>query len=201
MFAELNSDEFVIIAAAQDTQGVEAAAPWYEQAGVTFIGLVDPEHQISALYNLVNVPSAVWIDETGKVRRIDEGTYATVHTMGDFSFGREDYAPMVVDWVAHGDSSVHVKDGVDIGIQPKSDMAAQADAAFRMASFFKSTSQDEKAQQYWQMAQQLNPESWNYHRQDWAYTPEEAGANWQEKVQTLGDKPYYKPIDGLDEGQ
>ena len=66
---------------------MEAAAPWYEQAGATYVGLVDPEHKLSALYNLVNVPSAVWIDEAGRVRRIDEGTYATVHKMGDFSFG------------------------------------------------------------------------------------------------------------------
>lgn len=48
------------------------------------------------------------------------------------------------------------------------------------------------------MAQALNPDSWNYHRQDWSFTPAEAGINWQRKVQTLGDKPYYRPIDGLD---
>ena len=84
----------MIIAAAQDTEGVTAAAPWYEQANATYVGLVDPTHSISALYNLVNVPSAVWIDEQGRVRRIDEGTYATVHTMGEVSFGREDYATM-----------------------------------------------------------------------------------------------------------
>ncbi len=160
------------------------------------MGLVDPTHQISALYNLVNVPSAVWIDEQGRVRRIDEGTYATVHRMGDFEFGREDYAPMVADWVAQGDASPHVAEAV--ALAPKSDNAAKAEAAFRLAGYFKSVEQSDKAEQYWRMAQELNPDSWNYHRQDWAYTPEEAGANWQKKVQTLGDKPYYKPIQGLD---
>jgi len=158
---------------------------------------VDPNHQISALYNLVNVPSAVWIDEQGRVRRIDEGTYATVHNMGDFEFGRDDYAPMVADWVENGDRSAHVAEPV--AVAPKSDDAARADAAFRLASYFKAVEQTARAERYWQMAQQLNPDSWNYHRQDWAYTPEEAGANWQNKVQTLGDKPYYKPIEGLDE--
>ena len=56
---------------------------------------MDEAHTISSLYNLVNVPSAVWIDEHGRVRRIDEGSYATVHDLNGFKFGREDYAPMV----------------------------------------------------------------------------------------------------------
>ena len=188
-----------MIAVAQDTQGAEAAAPWYERAKATYVQLVDPAHEVSALYNLVNVPSAVWIDETGRVRRIDEGTYATVHTMGDFEFGRTDYAPMLVDWVANGEDSIHVAEPV--AIAQKSDDAAKADAAFRMASYFKDTGRGAKADQYWRVAQDLNPDSWNYHRQDWAYTPDEAGANWQEKASALGEKPYYKPIEGLDSGQ
>ena len=157
---------------------------------------MDPTHEISALYNLVNVASAVWIDENGRVRRIDEGSYATVHRMGDFEFGRADYAPMVANWVANGDNSPHVAEPVVVAA--RSDEAARADAAFRMASHFKATGADVKADQYWRMAQELNPDSWNYHRQDWAYTPEEAGANWQKKASALGEKPYYKPIKGLD---
>ena len=150
------------------------------------------------MYNLVNVPSAVWIDEAGTVRRIDEGTYATVHRMGDFEFGRNDYAPMVADWVAKGENSSFLPDPGAINIAAKSDNAALAETAFQLAGYFKTQGQASKADQYWAMAQKLNPDSWNYHRQDWAYTPEEAGANWQQKVQTLGEKPYYKPIEKLD---
>ena len=73
------------------------------------MSLVDEDHRISSLYNLVNVPSAVWIDETGHVRRIDEGTYATTHNLGGFEFGRTDYAPMVTSWVKEGERSAHLK--------------------------------------------------------------------------------------------
>jgi hypothetical protein len=197
----LESQDFIILAAAQDTQGTEAAAPWYERAEATFVGLVDPTHSISALYNLVNVPSAVWIDEVGRVRRIDEGAYAAVNKMGDFEFGRADYAPMVADWVTKGDNSEYVSEPGELQIAAKSDDAARADAAFRLGNHFKAGDDEQRAEQYWQLAQRMNPDSWNYHRQDWAYTPEEAGSNWQQKVQTLGDKPYYKPIEGLDEGE
>jgi hypothetical protein len=146
----------------------------------------------------VNVPSAVWIDTEGKVRRIDEGTYATTHNLGGFEFGRTDYAPMVASWVREGEDSPHIANASNVEIGPKSDDEARAEPAFRLGNHFQSLGQDKKANQYWALAQKLNPTSWNYHRQDWAYTPEEAGANWQRKVQTLGEQPYYKPIEGLD---
>ncbi|MBH80377.1 MAG: hypothetical protein CMQ49_07715 [Gammaproteobacteria bacterium] len=50
----------------------------------------------------------------------------------------------------------------------------------------------------WQSAQPLNPDSWNYARQDWSFTLQEAGANWQRKFEALEGRPYYKPITGLD---
>ncbi len=193
----MSDENFIIIAAAQDAQGLAAAAPWYERAGISYVGLVDERHIVSSLYNLVNVPSAVWIDETGKVRRIDEGTYATVHDLGGFKFGRTDYAPMVTDWVNRGDASQYVK--TPLHMVEKSAEATKAEPSFAMGVYYQANGNTKKADHYWAQAQALNPDSWNYHRQDWAFTPEEAGANWQKKVQTLGENPYYKPIDGLDD--
>lgn len=132
------------------------------------------------------------------MRRIDEGTYATVHNMGDFQFGRADYAPMVSDWVAQGDNSQYLPKPGAVTIAAKSSDQAMAEAAFQLAGYFKANGQTDKADQYWAMAQRLHPDSWNYHRQDWAYTPDEAGDNWQQKFQSLGDQPYYKPIEQLD---
>jgi hypothetical protein len=174
-----------------------AAAPWYKKAGITYVGLVDTAHRVSELFNLVNVPSAVWIDEQGIVRRIDEGTYATVHKNGDFEYGRDDYAPMVEDWVKRGESSPYVAQPVALVSKEKTADQAKAAPAFRLGVHFKALGQAHKASEYWQQAQALNPESWNYHRQDWSYTPEQAGSNWQKKVQQLEGKPYYKPITEL----
>ncbi len=173
---------------------------WYENAGATFVTLVDESHTISQLYGLVNVPSAVWIDETGHVRRIDEGTYARVHKNGDFEFGRDDYAPMVADWVARGDDSSFVRspDAMAARLEQPSDDAARADAHFALGVYFHQQGDDAKANHYWEAAQALNPDSWNYHRQDWSFTPEQAPANWMEKFQSLGEKPYYAPIEDLD---
>lgn len=51
------------------------------------------------------------------------------------------------------------------------------------------------ANSYWERAEELFPDSWNYARQDWSFTPEEAGRNWSEKVDGLGNTPYYAPLD------
>jgi hypothetical protein len=42
--------------------------------------------------------------------------------------------------------------------------------------------------------QTLNPNDWNYHRQDWSFTPREAGAKWMEKFQKL-EQPYYPKLE------
>ena len=48
------------------------------------------------------------------------------------------------------------------------------------------------ATKYFERAQQLNPDDWNYHRQDWSFEPG-AGRKWLEKFQKT-DKEYY-PLD------
>jgi len=173
------------------------AGTWYDQAKATYITLVDEKHHISALFNLVNVPSAVWIDEQGKIIRIDEGAYATTHKMGDFEFGRDDYAPMVKDWIKNGAQSQFAQ-GNAVPDLHKSDDNALAEVNFKLGVHFHQRGDSGKADHYWLSAQKLNADNWNYHRQDWSFTPEEADANWARKAGALGDKPYYRPIEGID---
>ena len=85
---------FEIISFAQDSGGESDAGPILDAANVTYTSVIDTNHHISALYNLVNVPSAVWVDEEGKIVRINEGTYAQSHG----AFGTDEYLPIVRDW-------------------------------------------------------------------------------------------------------
>ena len=197
VYSDLENKNFVIIAAAQDSGGEAVAGSWYDAAKASYVTLVDENHTISSLYNLVNVPSAVWIDESGKVIRVDEGAYATTHKMGEFEFGRDDYAPIVKDWVLKGDESIYAS-GNQLPDLNQSTEKALAEPNFKLGVYFQQQGNKTKANYYWQVAQQLNPDSWNYHRQDWSYTPEEAGANWTRKFQSLEGKPYYRPVKSLD---
>ena len=159
---------------------------------------MDEAHKLSSLYQLVNVPTAVWIDEAGYVRRIDEGSYAATYDLGGFVIGREDYAPMVIDWVENGEESAYLQPVGTLSIAERSSDEALAEATFKLGIYFHQQGNQGKANQYWEAAQALNPASWNYARQDWSFTPEVANDNWGRKFQGLEGKPYYMPIDGLD---
>ena len=52
----------------------------------------------------------------------------------------------------------------------------------------------ELASKYWRHAQELNPDDWNYHRQEWSFTPQEASKKWREKFDRL-ERPYYPKLD------
>ena len=70
IYEELKSDNFEIISVAEDSAGEAAAGPIFDAAGVTYTSIIDVNHHISSLYNLVNVPSGVWIDEEGNEIRV-----------------------------------------------------------------------------------------------------------------------------------
>lgn len=200
MYEDLKDEGFEIVAAAQDSGGPEAANPWYERAEATYTALVDEHHVVSRLYNMVNVPTGVWIDEEGRIVRPNEPAYTRDNEMkfGDkvLRTEGEKYVAALRDWVKNGAGSPHVMppDEVARRIEPPTSDEAQAEAFFQLGLYFHQQENDERANNYWQKAQELRPDSWNYHRQDWSFTPDEANTKWLNKFLEL-DEPYYPPLD------
>ena len=198
IYEELKPENFEIISVAQDTGGEEAAGYIFDDANVSYTAIIDVNHQISSLYNLVNVPSGVWIDEQGKIMRINEGTYAKEHMNG--AWGTNDYVPIVRDWVKKGADSEYVwdRDKVRESIVQRTPEAERAQPAFRLGGYYFTNDNDEKAEQYWTMAQELDPTSWNYLRQDLLYEEGgSAGPEWRarrEKIEGAGGN-YYAPLE------
>ncbi len=197
IYAELKDKNFEIISAAQDSGGEAAAGMIFDAAGVTYTSIIDVRHTISSLYNLVNVPSAVWIDEEGTIVRIDEGTFAKEYKFGSMEVGAEGFSAALRDWVEKGRESVYSMSRREVAskIKPRTDQESLGEPAFKLGIYFQLNGDEDRANHYWEQAQRLNPESWNYHRQDWSFSPEEAGQNWRLKFQALGDQPYYAPLD------
>jgi len=196
IYEEIDDPNFVLISAAQDTGGEAAAGKIFDAANVTYTAIIDADHTISTLFNLVNVPSGVWIDETGKVVRIDEGTYTQRHKLGRFEFGSDDYVPAVRDWIEKGAESEYVWTAEEVAerIIPRTADAERAEPAFKLGNYFHRRGNEAKANQWWEESQRLNPDSWNFHRQDWSFNRAEATIKWLNKVGNLGDKPYYRPL-------
>jgi hypothetical protein len=144
------------------------------------------------------------VDETGRIVRIDEGTYAKTHELGagdqKFTFGTDAYAPAVKDWAAKGAASEYVQSAAAVtgNIRKFSVDEQKADAAFRLANLFRSHGQSNKAEHYWNMAQTLNPDSINFFRQNLTLSEEgSAGATFLKmrgEYEAQG-KDYYRPLD------
>ena len=204
LYEEINDPNFLIVCAAEDTGGEAVAGPIFDAAKPTYIQIVDEDHIVSSAFNFVNVPSAAWIDEDGKIVRIDEGTYAKTHQIGEgeqaFKFGTDVYSPAVKDWVQKGAASKYVQSASTVAgnIRVHSFDQLKADAAFRLANLFRAHGHKEKAEHYWNMAQALNPDSINFFRQNLTLTEEgSAGATFmklREEYVRQG-KDYYRPLD------
>src|SRR5256885_13605203 len=69
----------MVVAVAEESRGADHARPWIEQAKSDYWQLIDTEHRLEDLYNLVNVPQAVWIDEEGTIVRPPETAGSTDH--------------------------------------------------------------------------------------------------------------------------
>jgi tetratricopeptide (TPR) repeat protein len=204
VYEEINDPNFVLICVAEDTGGEAVAGPIFDAAKPTYVQVVDEDHLISSVFNFVNVPSAAWIDEDGKIVRIDEGTYSKTHTFGEgeqaFAFGTDVYSPALKDWVAKGADSVHVQSAATVtrNIREHGFDQLKADAAFRLANLFRAYGEKDKAEQYWEMARSLNPDSINFIRQNLTLTEEGSGGETFMKLMgeyaTQG-KAYYRPLD------
>jgi hypothetical protein len=53
----------------------------------------------------------------------------------------------------------------------------------------------DSAGKHWKESQRLNPNSWNYHRQQWSFDKSTEMLNFLTKVRKLGDQPYYAPVE------
>jgi peroxiredoxin len=196
VYRKLKDQGFEIISVAEDTGGEAAAGPTFDAGHVSYVTIIDPDHKISALFNFVNVPSAAWIDENGRIVRINEGTYAAKHKLGLFEFGTNDYVPALEDWVKNGAKSKYAwsPDKVAERIRPLTSDEGRAEALFTLGVHFYKQQNVAKANRYWDEAEALYPDCWNIHRQDWAITDKKAQlSNWLLKYRG-SKKPYYAPL-------
>ena len=74
----------------------------------------------------------------------------------------------------------------------------KADAAFRLGNLFRRHGQEAKADEYWEMARALNPDSVNFIRQNLTLTEEgSAGETFREMMgeYVSAGRDYYRPLD------
>ena len=153
---------------------------------------------MSTTYAFINVPTGMWVDERGRVVRPAEQawTYSDNHTYGDRVLTKdgEAYVAALKDWVAKGEKSEFYLSDEEYRkrVKPRSPKEMEADASFKLAVWFHDHDNRELAAKYWQRAQELNPDDWNYARQDWSFEPG-AGQKWMQKLQSTDKNYQYYP--------
>ena len=211
LFDELKDRAFTVVAVALDH--AEAARPWIEKAQATYLCLIDPDHHVADLYNLVNVPQAGWIDERGRIVRPPETAGSTdgFRAMDRTTFAVPDavvaernrvktlYVDAVRDWVLRGAASVNALDEARAAakLQVPDDAIAEAHARFRLGQHLLRQGRVDEAKTLLAEASRLHPDSWAMWRMAADKDPRglAAGPAFWARVDALGGKPYYPPAD------
>ncbi len=61
-----------IVTVSLELSGPEVSRPFIEAANPTHPSLLDPKHQLDALFGVVNIPNVIWINEEGVIVRPPE---------------------------------------------------------------------------------------------------------------------------------
>ena len=188
----------------------QAAAPAYPC-------LIDERHLLGELLGIVNVPTAVWIDEQGAIVRPPESPGATDafrsmnlqtrevprERAADGRLRRQVYVDALRDWIERGAASPHVLPPDEVrrrmrGVDPDASLAS---AQFRLGVWLAQHGEREAGQRALDAAVRLQPDSWRFLRQkivlsDPALTGQLASTpEFWEAVQALGDRYYYPPTE------
>jgi hypothetical protein len=198
-YEQFKDKNFEIISVAEDIGGIKDAGPWIEKAGPSFTVLIDEKHTVASLYGMVNVPTAVWIDESGKLVRPNETAFIDNRFKSMHGIDAAPYLDGLRDWIARGEKSIYALSGDQMRerlSQPNADHLL-ADANFKLAQYLVSIGRNREAIPCFKTAQKLRPESWNYKRQAWllADPDKDYGTNFLKEVRALNGKPYYPPLD------
>jgi hypothetical protein len=208
LFDSLKSENFMIVAVAEESRGAEHARQWIEQAKAEYWCLIDQQHRVADLYGMVNVPQAVWIDAAGHIVRPPETagstdhfrlmdrttrTLATEHQEARQA-ARTEYLDAVRDWVLTGHHALPA-DRAQHALPRITPDIALAQAHFRLGVWLRSHGNAAEGDVHLAEASRLHPDSWNIWRQatDLDEVGKASGEAFWQRVQSLGDRPYYPP--------
>lgn len=210
-YDELKGLDFVVLAVATDS--AEAARPWIDAAKAEFPCLIDSTHHVADLYNLVNVPQAAWIDETGSFvrppetagsndgfRQMDRNTGAVPpEVLTERVRLKNVYFDAVRDWARNGARSRHCLSPQEIlrRLELPDPSIAQAHALFLLGRHLLALGLADEATRLIAEASRLHPDSWCIWRQSAPRNDRglASGPQFWARVDALADRPYYKPID------
>jgi hypothetical protein len=185
------------------------AHPFADAANQTHPSLFDTTHLTDEVLGFVNVPMAVWVDETGTIVRPAEQAAIERSALRDIDIPdglpdrmrvmfeqvkaipdpSADYLAAVHHWVEHGSASPFAltPDEVIERSRPRPVEHARAAACFELGQHLWRTEGNEAAVPWWREAHRLFPENWTYKRQAWSFVTTPEGAAEPDLMQAPTD--------------
>lgn len=207
LHVELESKGVTVVTVALDLDP-EKAKPFIEAASPTHPSLIDRHHHLDRALGIVNVPMAVWIDETGTLVRPAEGATIKVSAMRSMEIPEdtpdrvkalltearkiqgkpEEYREAIVDWADNGADSAFAlsPDEVIARSQGRPAEHSEAAACFEIGCHLYETVGKDAAVPWWKRAHELHRENWTYKRQAWTLETTAAGEP-SDLFQEVGD--------------
>jgi hypothetical protein len=216
---ELHPRGLEIVTVALETGGAEAARRWIEAASPAHPSLIDVAHRCDELFGIVNVPSAVWIDERGTIVRPPETAYPrrpafldreapadatprqreVIEANHRLRVDAEAYVAALRDWVDRGSASRFAlsPDAVIQRSRPRPTEEGEAAGHFELGVELLRRGDVERATHHFRESHRLQPENWTYKRQAWALAGDDRervyGTDWLTEVRRMGGPERYYP--------
>lgn len=190
-----------IVTVALDTGGPDAVRKHVERAQPEHPSLIDAAHRLDELLGIVNVPSAVWIDEHGAIVRGPETAFsgpspsgvgyqppaelpadAPPKTREAFDLVQrlrvpKGYPDAIRDWVDKGEASRFALPASEVlaRSRPRPPESAEAAAAFELGQHLFREGHGDDAVKWFRRAHELQPDNWTYKRQAWSLVDRRQG--------------------------
>ena len=195
MHEELKGSGFTVITVALD-RSADDARPWIEAARPAHPSLIDTRQALAELYNIVNVPTVLWIDAGGRIARPP-----------DVAFGTDTYKQITgLTAAIHLDALRTWVRGEGGGFAPKEARALlavptasdqQARAEFGLAEWLFRQSRTEAAERHFVKAGELAPHDFTIRRGSMPMRGiDPMGPQFREMLAAWvgGGQPYYRPL-------
>lgn len=176
----------------------EDARPWIEAARPTHPSLIDVEHRVADLYNMVNVPTGVWIDEAGRIVRPNDVTFGSDTFRHITGIEAARHLGLLRGWVRGEAPVMGARDVRRLQAMPGPD-DQQARAEFGLGRWLVGRGRAEAAERHFVRAGELAPHNFTIRRGTMPIRGiDPMGPGFRAMLQEWvgAGKAYYRPLPG-----
>ena len=162
LFEQLKNLGFVVITVALDSK-TDDARPFIEAANPAHPSLIDHQHLLAELYGLINVPSVIWIDESGQIVRPARVEHASNQFQWVHGLDSEPHLAAVRRWAKTGEVDMSREQVIQGQMLPSHDEQL-ARAYFKLGFYCYQQGNNDVAKQHFEKACELSPDDWTIRR-------------------------------------